>query len=177
MTLRSSYLQSDSDLDSIRNFCDVYYFIQVFFVMLSCQSYQKKTLCKCICILKTMQHRHIHSTQYKNTGQESGRKSILFKLKEHKREPRDQETQMTQSFDCAYSEPSEQASFLIFRSSSDSNWKKEIEKEEIEKEKIEKEENVKDCKNADWLDLLSLRRSLVQTWAQIEISNEILNEI
>ena len=37
------------------------------------------------------------------------------------------------------------------------------EKEEIEKEKIEKEENVKDCKNADWLDLLSLRRSLVQT--------------
>ena len=74
---------------------------------------------------------------------------------------------MTQSFDCAYSEPSEQASFLIFQSSSDSNWKKEI----------EKEENVKDCKNADWLDLLSLRRSLVQTWAQIEISNEILNEI
>ena len=77
-------------------------------------------------------------------------------------------TQMTPSFDCANSEPSEQANLLIFRSSSDSIWKKE---------EIENEENVKGCKNADWLDLLSLRRSLVQTWAQIEISNEILNEI
>ena len=93
-------------------------------------------------------------------------------------------TQMTQSFYCAYSEPSEQACFfLIFFNFLILFWfklkkrKKKLKKEKLKKEEIEKEDNVKDCKNADWLDLLSLRRSLVQTWAQIEISNEILNEI
>ena len=91
-------------------------------------------------------------------------------------------TQMTQSLYCAYSEPSGMPMFfLIVWSFSDSNWKKKERgnwsRRNWKKEEIEKEENVKDCKNGDWLDLLSLRRSLVQTWAQIEISNEILNEI
>ena len=43
------------------------------------------------------------------------------------------------------------------------NFSRYICKKTPKKEEIEKEENVKDCKNADWLDLLSLRRSLVQT--------------